>query len=253
MSLAVYNGELIAAGEFTLPGSADTMRLARYDGVNWSPLAAVDSTVYQIGVFQNELYIFGRFANVDGVPANGMARWDGRNWRAVDQSGLPDPELRKSIYEISEVSGGLVISGGYLKSVDGGWTLGPVLSRWDGVKWDGLGSGPNDGSYLYALSNFEGKLCVGGFFGTMGGKAASYFSIWSPDKCCQGTRGNVTASGTIDLSDLSALTAYLTSSINDLVCLSAGDVNGSGQIDLSDLSSLTNYLTGGNYVPPTCP
>jgi hypothetical protein len=71
--------------------------------------------------------------------------------------------------------------------------------------------------------------------------------------CCVGRRGNVNATGIIDLVDLSSLVNYLTGGGFVLPCPEAANVNGTGIIDLVDLSSLVNYLTGGGYVPPNCP
>ncbi len=74
-------------------------------------------------------------------------------------------------------------------------------------------------------------------------------------QCCVGTRGNVNLSGTIDLSDLSLLIAYLTLMPRpELSCLEAANVNGLDEIDLSDLSLLISYLTVlPRPVLPNCP
>jgi uncharacterized protein (TIGR02145 family) len=71
--------------------------------------------------------------------------------------------------------------------------------------------------------------------------------------CCTGRRGNINASGIIDLVDLSSLVNYLQGGGFYPPCSEAANVNGVGITDLSDLSSLANYLTGGGYVPPNCP
>lgn len=73
--------------------------------------------------------------------------------------------------------------------------------------------------------------------------------------CCVGTRGNIDARGTIDLSDLSLLISYLTSIPSPVMpCPDAANVNGIGTTDLSDLSLLIAYLT---TIPrptlPNCP
>jgi hypothetical protein len=73
--------------------------------------------------------------------------------------------------------------------------------------------------------------------------------------CCSGTRGNVTNSGTIDLSDLSTLIAYLSVVPRPtLPCVDAANINATDSIDLSDLSLLISYLT---FTPrptlPACP
>lgn len=74
--------------------------------------------------------------------------------------------------------------------------------------------------------------------------------------CCVGTRGNVSNSGIIDLTDLSMLVAYLTiSPTPTLPCPEAANVNGAGITDLGDLSLLVAYLTiplPGKPVLPNC-
>ncbi|PWB76423.1 hypothetical protein C3F09_00190 [candidate division GN15 bacterium] len=71
--------------------------------------------------------------------------------------------------------------------------------------------------------------------------------------CCTGTTGDVNGAGIVDLSDLSALVAYLTGGGYVLPCEEEANINAAGIVDLSDLSSLVSYLTGGGYVLPSCP
>ena len=74
--------------------------------------------------------------------------------------------------------------------------------------------------------------------------------------CCTGLRGNISQTGTIDLTDLSLLIGYLTGPGVTLPCPEAANVSGTGSIDLTDLSLLIRYLTvsagqGGITVPAT--
>ncbi|MBK7142512.1 MAG: hypothetical protein IPH75_10565 [bacterium] len=73
--------------------------------------------------------------------------------------------------------------------------------------------------------------------------------------CCIGTRGNVNVIGSIDLSDLSLLIAYLvTTPRPTLPCPDAANLNATGSIDLSDLSLLIVYLTTTpRPTLPACP
>jgi len=71
--------------------------------------------------------------------------------------------------------------------------------------------------------------------------------------CCTGTRGNVDGVGITDVSDLSALVAYITGATQYVGCREAANVNGLGIIDLSDLSMLLSYLTGVGSALPACP
>jgi hypothetical protein len=76
---------------------------------------------------------------------------------------------------------------------------------------------------------------------------------WNEGPCCEGVRGNVDLKGTVDVSDLSSLVAYLTGSLSTLPCADEANVNGIGSVDVSDLSSLVSYLSGGAYVLINCP
>ncbi len=73
--------------------------------------------------------------------------------------------------------------------------------------------------------------------------------------CCIGMRGNVSSSGTIDLTDLSMLIGYLTLTPRPtLPCEEAANVSGTDLIDLSDLSLLIGYLTlTPRPTLPSCP
>lgn len=80
-------------------------------------------------------------------------------------------------------------------------------------------------------------------------------NMTSPAACCEGTTGNVNATGTVDLSDLALLIRYLTViPTAHLPCLAEANVNSEGTIDLSDLSLLIGYLTRTpTPILPNCP
>ncbi len=72
-------------------------------------------------------------------------------------------------------------------------------------------------------------------------------------QCCVGTRGNVSQTGTIDLTDLAMLIGYLTIPNITLPCPEAANISGTGTIDLTDLAMLIGYLTIPNITLPPCP
>lgn len=72
---------------------------------------------------------------------------------------------------------------------------------------------------------------------------------------CNGQNGNVngSADGKIDLSDLAALTIFISSATSvTTICTEMANVDGSanGVIDLSDLSALIGYIISGVPLPP---
>ncbi len=77
----------------------------------------------------------------------------------------------------------------------------------------------------------------------------------SPAGCCEGTTGNVSMTGIIDLTDLAMLIGYLTITPKPVLpCPEAANVTGTGIIDLTDLSMLIGYLTiTPRPTLPNCP
>ena len=69
--------------------------------------------------------------------------------------------------------------------------------------------------------------------------------------CCL-ERGNVNASGSIDISDLTFLVAYQFKGGPAPPCLEQGNINGAGAIDISDLTYLVAYQFKGGPAPPPC-
>ncbi len=78
-------------------------------------------------------------------------------------------------------------------------------------------------------------------------------SISQAQSCCTGTRGNVSQTGTIDLTDLAMLIGYLTIPNVTLPCPEAANISGTGTIDLTDLAMLIGYLTIPNVTLGLCP
>src|SRR5690606_12127601 len=82
---------LYACGSFTTAGGTTINRVARWDGLRWSPLAnGLGSTVNALVAFDSgngngeELYAVGQFS-AGGLAR--IARWDGHAWQPVG-SGL---------------------------------------------------------------------------------------------------------------------------------------------------------------------
>ena len=80
-ALTVYNGELIAGGEFTNAGGVPANYIAKWNGISWSPLGSgTNAEVDALTVFNGELIAGGRFTNAGGVDVNFIAKWNGTSW-----------------------------------------------------------------------------------------------------------------------------------------------------------------------------
>jgi C1A family cysteine protease len=74
------------------------------------------------------------------------------------------------------------------------------------------------------------------------------------DGCCIGIRGNVDASGDIDITDLVYLVNFMFKDGPAVPCYEEGDLNGSGgQIDIADLVYLVNFMFKQGPEPAPCP
>jgi hypothetical protein len=83
-ALTVYEGELIAGGDFTLASGAPCNRVARWDGSAWQPLGSgTDGRVEALCVYNGELIAGGQFMTASGETCHGIARWDGGVWPAA--------------------------------------------------------------------------------------------------------------------------------------------------------------------------
>jgi hypothetical protein len=161
-ALAVMqNGDVVAAGAFSAIGGVPALNVARWNGVQWTPLGSgvpSPAGVRALAVLQN-----GQLAAAG--PFFGVMRWDGSGW-----SPLSPP---CNALALQVMGNGDLIAGG--QSAIG---PGQSIARWNGTSWSSLGSG-TDGE-VYALGLLpDGALGVGGAFATAGGVAAANLARWN--------------------------------------------------------------------------
>ena len=66
MALAVYNGDLIAGGDFTSAGGASAAHIARWNGSSWQAVGSgIGGSVFALGIYDGE--VIARFKGGDLV------------------------------------------------------------------------------------------------------------------------------------------------------------------------------------------
>jgi hypothetical protein len=142
-ALAVYNGELIAAGQFSFAGggSVPAFNVARWDGTQWHAMGAGVGICFSMAEFNGSLY-----ASVFSG-SGGMQRWDGAQWHAVP-GGFNNFSMT--------IWNGLLISG----FLDPMAYNGSTWTAFPGWSWDPNGAGV--GNFEYVV--FDGSLVVAGQF-----------------------------------------------------------------------------------------
>lgn len=178
-ALTVYNGELIAGGEFLNAGGIGANNIARWDGESWKPLGTgTDLPVFALTVYNDELIVGGELTTAGGVSVARIARWDGTNWHALgDGMGGPTSGA-PSVYSLTVYKGNLIAGGAFTEA---GGISATRIARWDGLAWHALGDGitdtnPND--VINALTVFDDDLIVGGFFASAGTATAQQIARW---------------------------------------------------------------------------
>lgn len=76
------NGDLVAAGDFTVAAGVAANNIARWNGSSWSPLGTgINGWVAALTTLPNgDLVATGLFTLAGGVAANNIARWNGTTW-----------------------------------------------------------------------------------------------------------------------------------------------------------------------------
>lgn len=83
-AMAVYQGGLFVAGNFSAAGGVGAANIARWSGTAWSALGAgVSGTVGALAVFNNALYVGGAFTSAGGITVGNLALWNGSSWVAT--------------------------------------------------------------------------------------------------------------------------------------------------------------------------
>lgn len=157
-ALAVYQDDLIAAGDFGRYEGPEFRGIRRWDGTAWLPFGAgVDGPVQTVLAAGDSLYVAGRFETAGGVPARGIALWDGNAWSPLG-SGIPYRGWGTGVRSLIRYQGRL-LAGGDFDSAGAVASVG--LGSWDGSSWSAL-EGFNPG-WVTAMAESDGVLEVGSF------------------------------------------------------------------------------------------
>jgi len=188
----VFNGKLIAAGNFMTAGT-DTLcrRIAQWDGTTWTHLGTgMDSTIYAIAIYNNQLIAAGSFINAGGVTCNRIAAWNGTTWSSLGL-GTNGDVLCLAVYANYLRAGGRFTTAGGITATR--------LARWNGA-WSAMTfAAPNNDVYCFAT--FGANLAVGGRFTTVNGLTVN--------RICTYNGTNFTALGTgIDTGAVFAAISY---------------------------------------------
>jgi hypothetical protein len=183
-ALTTYDGQLVAAGGFTLAGGVAASHIASWNGSSWQafPGAGVWSTsggfeATALGSYGGRLVVGGWFDRAGGVAVNNIATWDGTSWGTLG-AGVAGAGGNSAWVKCLIESGGQLFVGGIFEFAGGVAANG--VARWDGSAWHALGSGMGWGNRpsVNALAVYNSELIAGGEFTSAGGASISGVARW---------------------------------------------------------------------------
>lgn len=252
-ALVEFQGDLVAAGAFSTIGGVPAARVARWNGVTWTPMGgglgvapATSEGFMRLAVVNGELFAGGLFTTAQGAPVNSLAKWNGATWEGVPAAGGPNwggvtamTAYNNRLYASGDSSG---------------------LRQWSGTAWnlvDSFSAPFISAARANVLTTYAGALIVAGpgmsFSGTphyiarwtSGNTSQPWFGTWAPLGTGLATSFSSAAEGAIEYqSEL-----YVTG----LGISSAGGVpNTASMAKWNGLtwSSLGSGTTNGYVAPP---
>lgn len=177
-ALTVYNGQLIAGGDFIRAGNLQVNNVAAWSGSDWVSLEGGVQheacpgipcwrIVYELTTFGDDLIAAGWFIKAGGRPANNIARWDGSHWYPLSLG------TNGRIYTLLAHEGVLYVGGKF--SDAGGYRV-QNIAQWNGISWTGMGTGLEDA--VLDLVIHDGKLVAVGTFTYAGNTRVNGIAAW---------------------------------------------------------------------------
>jgi hypothetical protein len=138
--MTLHGTDLYVVGAFMSVNGVAASRVARWDGLVWSPVGSgVDALAKAIVSHEGALYVGGQFSLAGGQPASRIARWDGSTWSALG-SGIASTQFGSAaeVWSLASTPTGLLVGGNITHA---GGVPANGIANWNGSNWQALGSG----------------------------------------------------------------------------------------------------------------
>jgi hypothetical protein len=144
-AIAVSGNNVYVGGSFTNASGVVANRIAMWDGGSWNSLGTgsangVNGTVLAIAIAGNgtDVYAGGTFTNAGTGVVRGIAHWDGATWSGLG-SGATNGASVAEVRALAFGNDGKLYCAGRFTNISG--INASSIARWDGTKWEALGSG----------------------------------------------------------------------------------------------------------------
>ena len=181
--LAVYEGELVAAGKFDTAGDVACNNIALWNGSGWQPIGGgitggLFHYVASLAEFDGDLIVGGYFKKAGDEACNSIARWDGNSWHAL-RSGVGHGSAQPTVADLA-IYDGKLIAGGIFTTASG-VTVNHIACWHDGT-WQSIEAGvahDDADAYVEALAISDGGLVAGGGFTSAGDVPCVNIGFWT--------------------------------------------------------------------------
>jgi hypothetical protein len=181
----VYNGELYATGFFTTLCGVPCNYVAKYDGNAWQAVGdGLAQAGHHLQVIDSSLYAVRYEPAID---SNWLYKFDGNNFTKFGEgvfltTAVTGFSQTANLYNVIKYGNDLVVCGEFDRA--GNKHVSGII-RWNGTKWDSLGSGlsgniPGTAPVMYPhdLCLFGNDLVVAGNFQNAGGQTVNGIARW---------------------------------------------------------------------------
>lgn len=186
-------GALVATGSFDLAGGVPVSRIARFDGTSWSalgsgleepPLEWNAPWGYALLAVDDgagpALFAGGHFARAGGVVASSIARFANEAWSGLGPAaGILGGDLLAALAHDDGSGRKLYVAGDYVGAGD---VPASLVSRWNGARWEAVGTQNDGAGEVRALCEVElggaRRLVAAGRFNAIDGAPASSIASW---------------------------------------------------------------------------
>jgi hypothetical protein len=141
-AIAVSGNNVYIGGTFTNASGVTANRIAMWDGGAWNSLGTgtangVSATVLTMAINGSDVYVGGTFTNAGTTVVRGIAKWNGASWSGLGSgvTGTFAAEVRALAFG----GDGKLYCCGRFTNISG--VNASSIARWDGTKWEALGSG----------------------------------------------------------------------------------------------------------------
>lgn len=174
-ALTVYNGELIAGGDYSTNQPSHLAVLRRWDGTVWQSVGGgvsgglTETRVLALTVFDEKLIVGGQFSDAGGTrTSNNVTQWNGSNWLPMGSGVAGGFRQDDSVRALAVHQNRLIVGGSFSLVGTHDW---PFVASWNGSAWEQLPGLNGDLPGCSALLSDGDDLYAGGtnflLYGTM--------------------------------------------------------------------------------------